>query len=298
MKVSMIGRIVLWTIVSLGVLGLVWATIMFRGPAVDEEVLKHFSWSDLKKAGQLNVGEIQPPGPGAQHESLKIENRANEPKTVTLLELKGPGVTALRFGFEGSVRHEDVRGRSYLEMWSYFADGGPSFSRTLGDAGVMRHLEGTSDWRPFVLPCFSDETIGLPRRLVVNVVFVGSGTVYLSPLRLFQLCDGWWTDQQAGLIGGFGGSICGLLGSLIGILVHLGKARRFVVATTATLTVVGVITILVGLIAVSAGQPFAVSYLLLLGGIMFAAVCGATLPLIRRRYEQLELRKMAAMDAQ
>jgi hypothetical protein len=296
MTVSTTGQIVLWTVVSLGVLGLVWATIP-HGSLPGEEILRELTWSELKKAGQLSVGEIQPPGAGAQHESLRIENPANEPKTVTLLDLKSPGVTALRFGFEGSVRHEDVRGKSYLEMWSYFADGGPSFSRTLGDAGVMRHLEGTSDWRPFVLPCFSDETIGLPTRLVVNVVFVDRGTVYLSHVRLFQLRDGWWTDQQAGLIGGVGGGIAGLLGALIGILGGLGKARRFVISLTATVTAAGVASILVGLIAVAVGQPLAVSYPLLLGGTICAAVCGGNLPQICRRYEQIELRKMAAMDA-
>ena len=48
-------------------------------------------------------------------------------------------------------------------MWSYFAGGGAISSRaTLGDAGVMHHLEGSSDWRPFLLPFFSDEKIGVP----------------------------------------------------------------------------------------------------------------------------------------
>ena len=169
----------------------------------------------MKKAGALNVGEIQRGGPSGKEEQLKIENPTGEPKTVTVIDLKDPGFTALSYGVEGSVRCENVRGKSYLEIWNHFADGGAYFSRTLGDMGVMRHLEGTSDWRPFLLPFFSDKKVGLPTRIVVNMVFVDRGTVYLSPVKLYQLRGGWWTDQEAGWIGGIGGSIFGLLGCLI-----------------------------------------------------------------------------------
>ena len=110
------------------------------------------------------------------------------------------------------MRCKGVQGKSYLEMWSHFAGGGAYFSRTLGDAGVMRHLEGSSDWRPFLLPFFSDEKVGLPTRLVVNVAFVGRGTIELTPVTLYQLRSGWWTDQAAGWIGGIGGSVIGTLG--------------------------------------------------------------------------------------
>ena len=107
----------------------------------------------------------------------------------------------------------------------------------------------------------------------------------------------WWTDQDAGWIGGIGGSVIGLLGALIGVLGGLGKARRFVIAITTTLIGVGVLSLIVGLIAVTLGQPYAVYYPLLLGGIILTAVCGGNLPGLLRRYQQVELRKMAAMDA-
>jgi hypothetical protein len=146
------------------------------------------------------------------------------------------------------------------------------------------------------LPFFSDEKVGLPSRLVVNVAFVGRGTVELSPLALYQLRSGWWTDQTAGWIGGIGGVIVGLLGALIGVLAGLGKARRFVIAITTTLIGAGVVSLVVGLIALALGQPYAVYYTLLLGGIILTGVCGGNLPGLLRRYQQAELRKMAAMD--
>jgi hypothetical protein len=262
-----------------------------------QEVIRDLSWSELKKTGGVIVGEIQPGGSSGSREQLKIGNPSGEPRTVTLLDLKDPGVTAFHYAAEGSVRYEKVKAKSYLEMWSWFANGDRYFSRTLGDSGPMQYLEGSSDWRPFALPFFSDKKNGPPVRLVINVVFADGGTIYLTPVKLFQYRNGWWTEQTAGLIGGIGGSICGILGAMIGILGGTGKARRFVLALTATLVVLGVACLVLGVIAWSLGQPYGVYYLILLGGIILTAVCGGNLPTLRRRYEQIELRKMAAMDA-
>lgn len=182
-------------------------------------------------------------------------------------------------------------------MWSWFANGDRYFSRTLGDSGPMQCLEGSSNWRPFTLPFFSDKKNGSPVRLVVNVVLADGGTVYLTPMKLVEYSDGWWTAEAAGLIGGIGGPIIGLCGVMIGILAGIGKARRFVVALAASLTAFGAISAIFGVIALLLGQPYEVYYPLLLVGFILSAVCGGNLPLLRRRYEQIELRKMAAMDA-
>ena len=158
-----------------------WASTAFA-----QEASREFSWSDMKKAGRLTVGEIQPGGPAGAKEQLKIDNPCSNP---------------------------------------------------------------------------------------------------------------WWTDQAGGWIGGIGGSLCGLLGGLIGTLAGMGKARRFVLALTTALVVLGAVALVVGVIAWLLGQPYGVYYPLLLGGIILTAVCGGNLPGLRRRYEQIELRKMEAMDA-
>ena len=44
-------------------------------------------------------------------------------------------------------------------------------------------------------------------------------------------------------------------------------------------------------------EPYAVDYPLLLIGAILALVCGLNLHALRRRYQQTELQKMAAMDA-
>ncbi len=263
---------------------LVWAV---ASTAFGQEVVREFSSPELEK----------------------IENTTDQPKTVTLLDVKDPGVTTFRYAVDGDVRYENVQGKSYLEMWSWFPDDEMFFSRTLGTGGPMEYLEGSSGWRPFSLPFFSDAKNGSPTRIVVNVVFVGQGTVHLRNVKLQQYQSGWqngklhqdrpgwWTARTGALIGLIGGTIFGLLGGLIGALGGMGKARCFVLTLTATLVGLGIVSLVIGVIAVVFGQPHAVCFPLLLLGIILTAVCGGNLPSLRRRYEQIELRKMAAMDS-
>ena len=104
---------------------------------------------------------------------------------------------------------------------------------------------------------------------------------------------GWWSDRTAGWIGGVGGTTVGLLGGLIGTLGGLGKARHFVLTLNACLVGFGVVCLVSGVIALALGQPYAVYYPLLLGGIILTAVCGGIRPALRQGYEQRELRRMA-----
>jgi hypothetical protein len=279
---------------SVAICLLLWACVP---TAFAQETVRTFSWAELKKTGQLTIGEIQSDGTSGPQDQLRIDNPSEDSKSVTLLDIKNPGISTFHYVVEGKIRYENVQKTSHLEMWSYFADGGRFFSRTLGESGPMQSLQGSSDWRPFVLPFFTDKKSGLPTRLIVNMVFAGRGTVFVGPLKIVQYPNGWWNGQAGGWIGGVGGSICGLLGATIGILSGLGKARRFVLVLTATLAVLGMVSLVVGLVAVVFGQPYEVYYPLLLGGIILAAVCGGNLPTLRRRYQQIELRKMAAMDA-
>lgn len=271
-----------------------------------EEVLREVSWAELKEAGQLPVGEVlsgQPPEPAEQ---LKIENRQDAPKTVTLLVLDNPGITRAQYAITGRVRCEAVQGKSYLEMWSHFADGSHYFARTLAQSGLLQNLEGSCPWRPFSLPFAVASRTDRPTTLVLNVVFPSRGTVYLSPLRLAEYADNedplrvpgqWWTERTGGLVGGILGAILGCLGGSIGVLSAKGKARRLVLGLMSTICFVGVLFLGVGAVALFCRQGYGVWYPPLLIGILSTTIMGGTLPRVRRRYQQLELRKMAAVDA-
>jgi len=155
---------------------------------------------------------------------------------------------------------------------------------------------------------FSSDLKENPSKLVINVVLPGKGTVWLSALRLRQHDPGedtlraegpsaWWSDRTGGLIGGLGGTIFGCLAALVGVLGGLGKARRLVTSLLAACCLFGVAGLAVGVAALASGQPYGVYYPLLLGGGILSVICGVLIPVLLRRYAELELRKIQAMDA-
>lgn len=108
--------------------------------------------------------------------------------------------------------------------------------------------------------------------------------------------NAWWTDRQAGLVGGIAGSVVGILGGVVGTLAGFGKARRPTLCLVAAMIVFGVACLLAGVVAVVMSQSWAVYYPLLLMGLICTLVFGLNFPMIRRSYAQRELRKMEALD--
>lgn len=270
------------------------------------EELQTFKWSELKKSGQLSAGEVLQAEPPEKGKILKIENPRDEPKKIKLLEIKDPAITDLTFAIRGWISYEEVKGRSYMEMWVYYPDGSHYFSRTLGNQGLLKHLEGTSGWRPFALPFFIDkESVAHPNRLVVNLVFEGSGTVNLTPMYLEQytnaqdalrVSDAWWGDRIGGIFGGIFGAVLGCLGGLIGTLAGCGRARTFVMSLMVAIVFIGSALIVAGTAALLVGQPYAVWFPMLLCGVIATLVFAPMWRTIHRRYEQRELEQISAVD--
>lgn len=285
------------------VLGL---SLLVAAPAVfAEEVLRELSWSKLRQEGKLGGGEILPSSATTPFEQVKVVNGQGQPRLVTLLSLQAPGISRERYAIIGQVRHEDVEGMGYLEMWSHFADGSRYFSRTLAAVGPLKGLAGSSDWRPFVIPFFNQEGGTPPTRLELGVLLPGRGTVYLGALRLVQYGPGedplaadgqWWGDRFAGWLGGIVGLTAGALGAVIGWLVSTGRARRLALGLLRALMLAGGVALVTGVAALVRGQPYAVYYPLLLFGGICAVVAAAVFRTARRRYEEIELRKITTMD--
>jgi hypothetical protein len=274
--------------------------------ALSEQKIAGVSWSQLEREGKLKEARVHPADARTRFETLQIENVRAEGHRVTLVVLDKPGVTSSRwYAVRGQVRYERMEGTSYLEMWNVFKGGGEYFSRTLAGVGPLKSLTGSSPWRPFLLP-FDTNGQGVPERLIVNIVFGGRGTVYLSPLELVQYsgsedpltpAGAWWSDRQGGLVGGIAGGLLGVLGALVGGLAATGRARRLVLGLLKFMIAGSAAALLLGGLALAAGQPYAVYYPLLLLGVLGVAVPAGLLGTLRKRYEQLELRRMSAFDS-
>jgi len=277
--------------------------LVSSGPG--QQTVRKFNWQELEEQGLLKAGEVVKLKETVE---LKRANDSDTPKTFEILTVNEPDVGAPAYALVGQVRHDDVEGKAYLEMWNYFEDGGRHFSRTLAETGPMQFLSGSSGLRGFLLPFSlgSEDSEG-PVKLDFNIFFPGPGEVYLSDIELIQYKNSsavgsfsepgdWWSSRAGGWIGGIGGSTIGISGAIIGILAGLGKARKLVMVLFAALIIVGIASLCVGVAAVFMSQPYAVYYPLLLGGGILTVVLGLNYKVIRRRYTELEIRKMTARD--
>jgi hypothetical protein len=266
---------------------------------------REFKWDELQRQGRALAGTLLPPGSGSPGHQLKVENTKSTPSTVTVLTIDRPPIAGPRYSLRGQIRYDNVEGTGYLELWNHFPGGGQYFSRTLADQGPMMKLHGTSGWRDFVLP-FDATGAPPPARLVVNVVLQGRGTVYLGPLSLNDEKgsasagpEDVGTNRLAGMAGGIAGAVVGSIGALIGVLTSLGRARRLVLASTALLTAVGALAFIGGIAAFTLSQAYSSFYPgLLIIGFVTSVVSLGLLPMIRKRYEEVELRTMRAHDLQ
>jgi hypothetical protein len=270
-----------------------------------EEVLREISWGRLGADGALQAGEVRAADGSAPFEYLELSQAEPSGRAIPLLTLQGPGITKPRYALVGQVRHEAVEGQGYLEMWSVFPGGGRYFSRTLGSSGPMRSVQGSSGWRDVVLPFFNEPGAPPPTALEVNLVLPGRGTVHLSPLRLVQYPEGgdpladrgaWWGARAAGLGGGVAGSVLGCAGALVGVLTQKGKARALVIGLLFAMLLAGVVSAGLGVVALLRSQPHEVVYPLLLAGTLCSILPLTLLPSVRRRYADLELRRMQSRD--
>ena len=221
--------------------------------------------------------------------------------TFPLVEIDAPDVGTVGYAIRGQVKYADVAGQGYLEMWSYFADGGQYFSRTMAADGPMAVLSGTSDWRDFELPFYLQGTAG-PDRLAINVVLPGAGTVDMSPLELVRLdadtgsAGAWLTDRAIGVAGALIGVAVGAFAVAVAWLAARRRARRFVLAAMTAAAGAGIALIVLSAIGWFTGQPLNVVLFVLVSGVVLVAAFGVSIPRTRRLYADAELRKMRAMD--
>lgn len=265
--------------------------VLPRGGIAAERTLREISWSTLRDQGALAAGlQVEPDG------SLSVTSKPEEALGMTLVEIANPGVTKSRYVVRGRIRYRGVAGDGYLEMWSLFGDGGRYFTRTLGDAGPLQKITGSSEWREFGLYFDATGAKAPLEKLTIALVLPRGGEVSISNMTLVEL-DGGIVLRDAGRWGGIGGGTLGVVGALLGALAGAGRARTFVLVGLKTLAAAGIVGLLFGVVALFRGDWYQAYYPLVLVSAIAFGVSSLCLPGVRRRYEELELRRMRALDA-
>lgn len=283
------------------------SSLLLVSPAyAAEAIVLTINLPQLAQEGKLHSGIIIAGKQGAAS-VVRYENPDATAKTLPILTVEAPKISTRYYCLKGEVRTQDVNGTGYLEMWNHFGPQEAYFSRTLGDTGLMKKLEGTADWRAFVLPFNAEGTKTEVTKLVLNLQLSGKGIVDLRSLRLTEagsfaevLGDGhtvWWAPQTGGWIGGLGGALLGVCSGVMEWLASRGRARGFVLTATRVWIGVGVLSALVAIAALLLQQPFFVWY----GPLLVGGLCLFHFPLRLRRFHavfrDVEMRKMESLDA-
>jgi hypothetical protein len=82
----------------------------------------------------------------------------------------------------------------------------------------------------------------------------------------------------------------------VGVLAPRGKAKWLVLGSLGVLLCCSAILLVLGITAVTSGQPYGVWYGLLLAGVIGLIVLGSLSPVAINAYRQAELRKMQSQD--
>ncbi len=109
----------------------------------------------------------------------------------------------------------------------------------------------------------------------------------------------WFTEQQAGTIGGIIGTCIGLWGGLIGCLaafcVRKGL-KKLLFSLVGICIAAGILLMITGLIALFTKQPYHVWYIFILPGFLAAGIPASLFPTIRKRFTEHEMRQIQAKD--
>jgi hypothetical protein len=267
-------------------------------PQETQKILRDYDWKDLARQHELSIGEVISMD---RYSVLKIKKTNDLRQDISLLKISDSSIIkGAHFLVCEATKNEDVPGSLRLSF-QLLCSLSPVFPR-----GVGRTIEAGTDnggtiygtnWTLIKFAVVRDALVGSPTQLELHLVWEARGTIYVRPIRVFGVAGSWWSSQQIGLIGGIGGSVIGCFGALLGWLARKGKARNFVLTTVRIFIGLGILLTIAGLVAVALKQPYAVWYALLLPGVILTLIFSLNLPSIQRRYDDLEIRRMASIDA-
>jgi MFS family permease len=114
-----------------------------------------------------------------------------------------------------------------------------------------------------------------------------------------MMMEPWFDPMKFGIFyGGIGGGVLGSLGGVLGAIAGKcapqEKARGFVMGAFTAFMLFGIVNLVLGIVAVATGQPYGIWYPLVLIGFLLTLLFGMLKPVVRKRYEEAETRRMEA----
>ncbi len=232
--------------------------------------------------------------------SVRIDYETAGPGSMILFAAANPGLDNCTVWYEASLRGAGLKSIAYLEMWCDFG-ANQYFSR-----GLDQVILGDAEWRTVRIPFFLKKG-ERPARFLLGVRMEGPGTVWLDGIALSRtalpdppVAGGGGAGGGAYLGGVVGaalrlfGALCGVWGALSGMLAPRGKGREFVLGSGWVLTAAGLALLAAGVVLSGTGSPLGRPCLL--AGIIISAVMIPLNFVVRRAYEQAEMRRLAAQD--
>ncbi len=288
--------------------------------APSQKTCSVFNWESLNVQQQFPGSKIIPMDGILV---LKVENTNNAPLEISLFTFTNSSVIKNATAIACDMKHENVQVIPILVTNREFTS---QNGYKMGELTFIAHIPppalggdeidrkqskifgGTLNWKAYQFSVAGDRPSnagdrasneGWPTKLEVKLSLPANGTVYLRPIQLLGVTSGWWPTNKSSTVGGavgiFGGFI-GCLGGLVGCLAGFGKARKFVLTTTKLFIALGMLLTITGIVAIFCKQPYFVWYVFLLPGVTLTLVFSLNFPLIQRRYDDLEIRRMASLD--
>lgn len=259
-------------------------------PVMALDVVKELGRPELSRAGKLLSGEA------SELSELRLRGPAIKGKEALIAVFPRPEVVEHHYALVGMARGNNLTVTGYLEMLSVFKNGTSYFSRSLAQRGPCAELDsGSWGWRPVLLPFLLSKDL-CPEdleQIELRWFLPGEGVVELRNFQLVQYQAGedplsaLQLHTKPNLIMAYVaivGSLLGLLGAVVGLLVALGVGRKTALLLMWCSVVVSGMLIVLGIYILSLGKSWLLYYPLLLLGVIAVSIFGSLLPVVNKRY--------------
>ena len=229
--------------------------------------------------------------------AFKIRYAGLKPISVSLFAVPLNQLDNSMLSFQADIRSETMETKAYLEMIC-FVNEGSYFSRDL-----LRGVSGTTNWRNSFTPFYlkrgekAEETH-------LGIRMEGPGTIWIKNIKLYRSSPNmiqFFSSRSLNakwlwVPGTFFGVVCGLYGSLAGILIPRGRGKGLILVFGYFLISLSLLMLLAGIGFLITGSEWPVWYAFLLPGLIGTVIMLSCHRMVLKTLRENEIRRMKAQD--